>query len=113
MEVAGMQIPLQITSRSFPLTEAIETAIHEKVAKLTQFYDRIISCHVTLDTVAKGHQQGQLYHVQVDLKVPGRDIVVNRNPTQDHAHEDLYVALRDAFNAAKRQLQDYVDQLPV
>jgi ribosomal subunit interface protein len=106
-----MQIPLQITSRSFPLTEPIEAAIREKVTKLTQFYDRIVSCHVTLDTIATRHQQGQLYQVQIELKVPGKEIVVSRNPDQDHAHEDLYVALRDAFNAAKRQLQDYVDQL--
>ncbi|MGI0493677.1 ribosome hibernation-promoting factor, HPF/YfiA family [Alkalinema pantanalense CENA528] len=103
-----MQIPLQIISRSFSVTPAIETAIQEKVEKLTQFFDRITNCRVTLESTAGRHQQGNLYQVRIDLSVPGKEIIVNRNSDANHSHEDLYVAIRDSFDAAKRQLQDYV-----
>lgn len=104
-----MQVPLQITSRTFPLTPAIEEAIREKVDKLHRYYNRITGCHVTLELTPKGQHQGKIYQVRIDITVPGKEIVVNRNPDNDHSHEDLYVALRDAFDAAKRQLQDYVE----
>ena len=42
------------------------------------------------------------FNVRVDIGVPGSEIVVNRDQ-----HEDVYVALRDAFDAARRQLEDH------
>ena len=57
------------------------------------------------------HRQGTIYHVRVDLTVPGGEVVVNREPGEDHAHEDLHVAIRDAFDAARRRLQDRMRRL--
>jgi cold shock CspA family protein len=54
------------------------------------------------------HHQGRLYHVRVELAVPGRSIVVNREPHEHHEHEDVYVAVRNAFDAVRRQLEDHV-----
>ncbi|HUU24039.1 MAG TPA: HPF/RaiA family ribosome-associated protein, partial [Methyloceanibacter sp.] len=53
------------------------------------------------------HHKGKLYSVHIDISVPGKDLVVDRAKPLDHAHEDVYLAVRDAFNAAVRQLEDY------
>jgi ribosomal subunit interface protein len=104
---AGMQVPLQVSFRNTPPSPAIEAAIREKAAKLEEFFDRITSARVVVETPHRQHRQGKLFHVRIDLRVPGREIVVSRDPAQHHAYEDVYVAIRDAFDAAKRQLEDY------
>ena len=98
-----MQIPLQITIRDMEHSEALETHIRDKVNKLEEFFNHIMSCRVVVEMPHKHHQQGKQFNVRIDIGVPGSEIVVNR----DH-DEDVYVALRDAFDAAKRQLEDYV-----
>jgi ribosomal subunit interface protein len=98
-----MQLPLQIIFRDLPRSDAIETAIREKAEKLDQFYDRITSCRVTAGLIQKHKHQGKLFNIRVDLTVPGAEIVVNR----DRA-EDVYVAIRDAFDHARRKLEDHV-----
>lgn len=97
-----MQIPLQITIRDMEHSEALETRIREKMNKLEEFFKHIMSCRVVVEVPHKHHNQGKNFNVRIDITVPGNEIVVNR----DHA-EDVYVALRDAFSAAKRQLEDY------
>lgn len=107
-----MKTPVQITYRDFESSPSVNEAIHEKVAALEKFFDNIISCHVTIEYPEQNHhRKGNLFKIHVDLHVPNKTIVVGRNPSQAHEHEDIYVALRDAFNAAKRQLQDYVRQI--
>jgi len=102
-----MQIPLQITFRGLPPSPAIEKSIREHAAKLERFYDRLTRCRVVVESPHRRHNKGKLYHVSLDLTVPGAELVVNREPHQRHEHEDVYVAIRDAFNAAARQLEDY------
>jgi len=80
-------MPLQITVRDLPPSEALEARIREKAAKLEE--------------LRKHHQQGRHFQVSVDVRVPGKEIIANRA-----RHEDVYVALRDAFDAAKRQVED-------
>lgn len=106
-----MQIPLQITFRHMEHSDALEANIREKARKLDQFADHIMSCRVVIDLEHKHHHQGKLYSVKLDITVPGSEIVVDRHSDKHHAHEDVYVAVRDAFNAAKRQLEDYVRKL--
>ncbi|GBG14723.1 cold-shock protein [Novimethylophilus kurashikiensis] len=101
-----MQIPLQITIRDIPPSQALEANIREKVAKLGSLYDHILSCRVVVEMPHKHHHQGKHFNVRLDLGMPGRAIVVNR----DH-HEDVYVALRDAFDAARRQVQSCWERL--
>ena len=102
-----MQQPLQITFRDIPRSEALEADIREKAAKLDQFYEKVMACRVMVEAPHSHHHKGNLYHIRIDLTVPGGEIVVKRGPQEHHAHEDPYVAVRDAFNAAQRQLQDY------
>lgn len=101
-----MQMPLQITIRDVDQSEALETHIRDKAKKLDEFFDHIMSCRVVVEVPHKHHHQGKQFNVRIDIGVPGSEIVVNR----DHA-EDVYVALRDAFDAAKRQLEDYARKL--
>lgn len=101
-----MQIPLQITIRDIEQSEALETHIREKSKKLDEFFNHIMSCRVVVEVPHKHHRQGKQYNVRIDIGVAGGEIAVNR----DHA-EDVYVALRDAFDAAKRQLEDYARKL--
>ena len=103
-----MEQPLQITFRDIPHSDAVEAGIREKAAKLEQFCDRIMSCRVVVEAPHGHHHRGKLYHVRVDLTVPNAEIIVNRSPSEHHAHEDVYVAIRDAFDATRRQLQSYV-----
>jgi len=85
----------------------IEGRIREQVAKLEDFHQRITGCRVMVEAHHRRHRKGKLYHVRIDVTVPGTELVVSRDAQQDHAHEDVYVAIRDAFDAARRQLQDY------
>jgi len=102
-----MQLPLQITFRNVPPSEAVETRIRQRAAELDQYYDRIMRCRVVVEAPHRRHHQGKLYHVRIDLTVPNGEVVVNREPTEHQAHQDVYVAIRDAFDAAQRQVADY------
>lgn len=105
-----MQIPLQVTFRNLEHSEFIEAAVREKTDKLEQFADKITSCRVIIEAPHKHHHKGVIYRVKVDMTLPGKEIVVNHHSDKHHEHEDVYVAIRDAFNAARRQLEDYVRQ---
>ena len=103
-----MQVPLQITFRHMESSEALAARIRERAEELNRFFDRIVSCRVAVELQNARHQQGNLFHVRVDLTVPGREIVVGRDPAAHHAHEEPHVAVRDSFDAARRLLEDYV-----
>lgn len=102
-----MQQPLQITFRGIGHSDAIEQRIRSKASELEHFSSEITSCHVTVDAQHKHQHKGNIYSVHVELHLPGREISVGGEKGQNHAHEDVYVAVRDAFAAAVRQLEDY------
>ena len=98
-----MQIPLQITVRHMPRSDALEARIRDQAAKLDEFHPHLMSCRVTVEEKGRHQKQGRQFQVRIDARVPGREIVANR----DH-DEDVYVALRDAFAAVTRQLEEEV-----
>jgi ribosomal subunit interface protein len=100
-----MQGPLEINFRGMDRSDAVEARVREKAAWLESFHDRIMSCRVTVEAPHRHQHKGRIYTVGVDVTVPGAELVVNRDPGADHAHEDVYVAIRDAFDAAKRRLE--------
>lgn len=102
-----MKAPLQVVFRDMPRSEAVEAKIREKVEKLERFSDDIISCRVVVEPAHRHHHKGNLYHARIDVVVPGTELVANRENDVNHAHEDVYVAVRDAFDAMRRQLEDY------
>lgn len=101
-----MQEPLIVRFRQMDPSPAVEAGIREKVAELERFHPRITRCRVVVEKLQHRHRQGDLFQVRVDLAVPGSEIVVGCTGPKDHAHEDVYVALRDAFRAAARRLED-------
>jgi ribosomal subunit interface protein len=103
-----MQIPLQITFHNIEHSDAVEAKIREKAQKLERFAEHITSCRVVVEAPHKHHHKGNLYTVAVDITLPGEEILANRHPDKHQAHQDVYVAMRDAFDAARRQLEDYV-----
>ena len=101
----NMQIPLQISFRNMDASEAVEADIRDKVGKLERLYDRITGCRVIVEAPHRHRHKGNLYDVRIDITVPGEEIVVQRSGPENRAHEDVYVAVRDAFNAATRRLR--------
>jgi cold shock CspA family protein len=103
-----MQLPLQIAFDNLAHSDAIERAVREKAVKLDQFADHIMGCRVVVGMPHRHHVHGNQYQVRLDITVPGEEIVVNREPAEHTEYCDVGVALRDAFDAARRQLEDYV-----
>jgi len=100
-----MELPLQITSHDFALTAGLEAEIRDRADRLDSYYDRIMRCRVVIEAPVGHHRHGGPFKVRLDLTVPRGELVVNRQ-----ADEDLLVAIRDAFDAMRRQLEDYVRQ---
>lgn len=97
-----MKIDLQITARNFELTDLIREQIREKVEKLDSFYSDIMRCRVVVEVPHHHKHKGILYDIHIYMTAPGGEIVIKREPNQD-----IYMAIRDAFDAARRKLEDY------
>jgi ribosome-associated translation inhibitor RaiA len=102
-----MQTPLQIRFHQLPPSPALEADIRERAADLETVFDRIVSCHVSVEAPHRHQHQGQHYRVLVELHVPGERIVAGRAPDEHAAHEDPYVAVHEAFRAARRMLAEH------
>lgn len=96
-----MDIPLQVTFRDLPPSPALQARIRVKATKLSELHPRITTCRVTVERRHRHHRHGRPFSVRVDVHVPDRDTVVSFDE-----HEDVQVALREAFAAAHRQLAD-------
>lgn len=94
-------LPVQITVRDLPSSTALDSHIRSKSAKLQQFYSNITSCRVVVEFAQKHKHRGKIYNVRLDVTVPGKEMVTKKSG------EDVYIALRDAFNALVRQLDNY------
>ena len=106
-----MVLPLQITFRDIPHSDAVELAIREKVAKLERYSDCITSCRVIVEKPHRRHQQGSLFCVTIDLTLPGAELAVGQSGRgESHSNENMYIAIRDSFHAMDRQLKAYMSQ---
>jgi ribosome-associated translation inhibitor RaiA len=104
-------IPVQITFRHMESSEAVETRVRDLANHLGVFSDRITSCRVVVDSPHRHHHQGKVFNVKLQVMLPGEDVVVDMERPQRDGHEDVYVVIRDAFDAAKRQLQSRMSTL--
>ena len=100
-----MQQPLQITVLNISLSGAAEKRIRSRAGKLERFSERIISCHVTVEAPHHHSQKGELYEVRMIITLPGEELVIRHEPD-----EDIYVAIRDAFDAAERMLKEHKER---
>jgi ribosomal subunit interface protein len=101
-----METPVQIVFHEVAHSQALENLIREKAGKLETIFPRLMRCHVSIEQPHRHKQQGNPFNVRVTLHVPGGELVVNR----DH-HEDVHVALRDAFDAVRRQLEEHAQKM--
>jgi cold shock CspA family protein len=95
-------LPIQIAVRDTTLSPEMEADIRERAERLRLYYDRLMGCRVMVEVPQRRRHDGILYHVRVDLTVPGGELVIRRRP-----HEELRTAVQITFNAARRRLQDY------
>lgn len=103
-----MKQPIQLTFRNIPESAALKKLILDEAEDLEHFYDRITHCRVVIESPHQKHQSGNLYHVSIHLTVPGKTLVVTRNPDEHFSHKDCYLAIREAFHEIRRQLQDFI-----
>jgi ribosome-associated translation inhibitor RaiA/cold shock CspA family protein len=101
-----VQRPLKIIARDFTLSEAFEHEIRDKAAALDTYFDAIVGCDVTVEAPVEHHRRGGPFDVKIRLTVPGKELVANRQ-----IEEGLAAAIREAFDAIRRQLEDYVREL--
>ncbi len=102
-----MKIPLQVTFRDMTPSDAVSARIEQEMERLDSLFGGIMGCRVLVESPHHHHHKGNLFHVRVDLTVVGGEIVAGRDPAGRHAHEDVYVAIRDTFRAVRRRLEDY------
>ncbi len=102
-----MKVPLQVTFHNMARSDALEGRIRERAGKLDRLHDQIMTGRVVVDLPQPRQRKGKVFHVRIDITVPGRELVVNRDPLLNHAHEDVYVAVEDAFDAMERKLKEH------
>lgn len=106
-----MKNPVQITFRNMDPSPAIMKHIEGQVEGLDSIFENITSCQVTVEAPHKHKHQGNIYHISIVLRVPETELVVSRSQEENQAHEDIYVAIRDSFDAMERQLIRYAEKL--
>ena len=108
-----MQSKTQIHWHGLDRSEAMEALILDKVAALDRLDTTLIVAKVTVELPHRHQAHGKLFHVKVQLDYPGHEIVVSHDPSpkkSEQTHEDVGVAIRDAFAIAKRQVKDWVEK---
>jgi ribosomal subunit interface protein len=108
-----MEEPLEIAFHNLEPSDALEAEIRERFAKLDRIYDRLTACRVSVEALHKQHRTGNVFEVHIDMLVPGAELVVSKQPQkakQRYANPDVYTSIRDAFDAAERQLKRFKRQ---
>lgn len=102
-----MRIETDIVFRDMESSEAVKSAVEKYLEKIERHYTAVQRCRVVLEQSHRSQSSGNLFSVSLDIAVPGTTINVGRDGGKDESHEDIYVAIRDAFLAAERQLDKY------
>ena len=96
-----------ISFRDLEHSPKAEAHVNKEMAKLERVFGRIVDGRVVIETSNRQHGKKRIYHVGLDINVPGGQVIVSRDSHDDHSHEDLATAIRDAFRAARRQLEGH------
>ena len=95
----------QVLFHNIVQTDALAQAVQKRINKLERYSDQILSGRVVLDAPHNNHYKGKVFSVGIEIHTSLKEIIINQGKQNNHAHEDLYIAIRDAFNAAERQLK--------
>ena len=105
-----MAVVAETLFRNMEPSDAIKDKVTERMAWLERLTDRITHLRVIVEAPHRNHHKGKIYHIKINIGLPGRpDLIVSHEPEANHAPEDVYVAIRDAFDAARRQLRETSD----
>jgi cold shock CspA family protein/ribosome-associated translation inhibitor RaiA len=107
-----MDSPLEIAFHNLQPSPAIETELRKHVDKLEHRFGRLTGCRVSVEKLHNQHRTGNLFEIHITLSIPGhgRDLAVSRPPQRARerfANPDIHVSIRDAFDAAERQLEAF------
>ncbi len=103
-----MQVPLQLTFRGMAHSDALAGHVRLRAEKLEALFERIVSCHVVVELAGHHHRHGDLFHVSINLGLPGHEILVGHVPSNDQRSETPSGAVDRAFDDAGRELEDWV-----
>jgi cold shock CspA family protein/ribosome-associated translation inhibitor RaiA len=102
-----MQKPAEITFKNFEPAAHVRERVAREAERLDRFHPAVVGCKVVVERVTSRRRKGDLYKARIHVSLPGgKDVAVTRNQDDAHAHEDVLVAVRDAFDAAQRQIED-------
>ncbi|MEL6319867.1 MAG: HPF/RaiA family ribosome-associated protein [Cyanobacteria bacterium J06626_14] len=106
-----MQLPIDISYRNVEKTPAIDDLIRSKAEKLEEVCDHIMGCHIAIEQTHTHPEKGSPYRVRIDLTVPpNHEIVAEKSPDEGIQYDALQVVIRDAFEAARRQLKELTEK---
>ena len=105
-----METPVEIAFHNMDRPPHVQARVEERVARLEQFFGRLTHCRVVIEAPHHRHRKGNHYEVRIEVQLPAGDIAINRTPGDVNAHEDVLVAVRDAFDAMERRLRRWKEQ---
>lgn len=103
-----MQVPVQVSFHGCDHSDVLNDDINKHAAKIEEYYGRITSCRVVVEAPHKSHTKGKLFHINIEISIPGIGQVIHNDRGNNPAHEDVYVAMRDAFKAIESQIKTLV-----
>jgi cold shock CspA family protein/ribosome-associated translation inhibitor RaiA len=106
-----METPVQIAFEDLAPSDALEALVRDETSALERYFDGIVTAHVTIAEPHRHQRRGRLFRVKLRLVVPGEVLVVDHEHGRNAAHADAHQAVREAFHAARRELEDYVRRL--
>ncbi len=101
-------VPIQVSFHGCDHSDALEGDIQAHVDKISEYYGRITTCRVVVEAPHKSHAKGKLFHINIDMSLPGAGHVIHNDHGNNPAHEDVYVAVRDGFDAIEKQIKTIV-----
>ena len=105
-----MQSPVQLSFRGLPRSGAITAEIHSRVERLEHLFGPLVRCHVVVEVRQQQGRKGNLHGLSIEASLPRIDVVRSHDVEHDYAHENVYVAIRDTFNAVARELEDRIQR---
>ncbi len=102
-----MAYAVETNFRNTERSEAVEAMVNERAQDLLRAYERVMSCRVVIEKLGRNQPKGSQFRARLDLKLPGQTLVIGRANASSPAHSDVYQAVRHAFDAATRRLQDF------
>ena len=102
-----MDMPLEIAWHNVEQSDPLEARIRQRVDKMHRYFKHINSVHVWVEVPHRSQHSAKAFRIGVEVRVPGTELVVSHDPGDKGQHFDPYIAVRDAFDAMDRQLEQF------